>query len=104
MLKEIDDTKGAMNKAEQRLLATVDKHVARGLAAIRKWVAEEGISGVYGPIIELFDVAHHFEQCVETTAANRCVGSRWARKELLTRPEYLVCSTWWLTRTRPPPS
>jgi chromosome segregation ATPase len=42
-----------------------------GLSTVKKIKQTEKLTGVYGPLIELFDVADEFVTAVEVTAGNR---------------------------------
>lgn len=55
-------------KAERLLQGSVNRVVSAGIAAVRRLARERGISGVYGPLIELFDVDAKFQTAVEVTA------------------------------------
>jgi structural maintenance of chromosome 3 (chondroitin sulfate proteoglycan 6) len=58
-------------KAERILQSTVDKTTNNGLQAVKRITAENRIPGVYGPLIELFEVDNKFMTAVEVTAGNR---------------------------------
>eukprot|EP00029_Vermamoeba_vermiformis_P008043 TRINITY_DN3656_c0_g1_i1.p1 TRINITY_DN3656_c0_g1~~TRINITY_DN3656_c0_g1_i1.p1 ORF type:complete len:1231 (-),score=557.87 TRINITY_DN3656_c0_g1_i1:31-3723(-) len=59
-----------MLKVERQLQSTVSKEVNQGLATIRRIAGEQKVSGVYGPMIELFDVEEEYMAAVEVTAGN----------------------------------
>ena len=58
--------------AERRLQSTVGKSTSQGLYAVRRIAQEHGIAGVYGPLIELFQVPQpQFRLPAEVTAGGR---------------------------------
>jgi structural maintenance of chromosome 3 (chondroitin sulfate proteoglycan 6) len=59
-----------MLKVERQLQSTVSKEVNQGLGSIKRIAAEQKMSGVYGPMIELFDVDEEYMPAVEVTAGN----------------------------------
>ncbi|KAI7902915.1 uncharacterized protein BX663DRAFT_55209 [Cokeromyces recurvatus] len=54
-----------IRKAERTLAGSMDKNISMGLAAIHRIVREYGLTGVYGPVFELFEVAPELETAVE---------------------------------------
>ncbi|KAI8984689.1 chromosome segregation protein sudA (DA-box protein sudA) [Mycotypha africana] len=54
-----------IRKAERTLANAMDKNISTGLAAIHRIVKEQGLTGVYGPIFELLQVAPELETAVE---------------------------------------
>lgn len=57
-----------VRKAERTLASSVDKGTGSGLATIPQIVNMHQISGVYGPIYELFEVDERFQTAVEVAA------------------------------------
>jgi structural maintenance of chromosome 3 (chondroitin sulfate proteoglycan 6) len=60
-----------LRKSESSLQATMDKSTARGLAAVRRIVEREKISGCHGALYELFTCDRVYDRAVEATAGNR---------------------------------
>lgn len=54
-----------IRKAERTLASSMDKNTSTGLAAINRIVREHNISGVHGPVFELFQVIENLETAVE---------------------------------------
>ncbi|GAA5798475.1 hypothetical protein HPULCUR_003879 [Helicostylum pulchrum] len=54
-----------IRKAERTLAGSMDKNTSVGLASINRIVNEHGITGVYGPIFQLFQVIPDLETAVE---------------------------------------
>lgn len=55
--------------SEQRTLAsTMDRATAAGLQSVETMAAREGITGVYGPLYQLFTVDDRYKTAVEATA------------------------------------
>lgn len=55
--------------SEQRTLAsTMDRATAAGLQSVEAMAAREGITGVYGPLYQLFTVDDRYKTAVEATA------------------------------------
>lgn len=62
--------KTELEKAERTLSGTMPKTLATGLKAVRRIMTEHNIDGVYGPLLELFNVDPTFATAVEVTAGN----------------------------------
>ncbi|KAI8061999.1 RecF/RecN/SMC [Thamnidium elegans] len=54
-----------IRKAERTLAGSMDKNTSVGLASIHRIVKDHGITGVYGPIFQLFQVIPDLETAVE---------------------------------------
>mmetsp|Transcript_10832 Transcript_10832/g.20577 ORF Transcript_10832/g.20577 Transcript_10832/m.20577 type:complete len:1210 (+) Transcript_10832:29-3658(+) len=67
---KVDDNSAKLQNAEKQLQYTMDKMMYKGLETVKSIVAEKKIQGVYGPLIDLFEVDSKFQKCVETTAGN----------------------------------
>ena len=67
---EFTELSSKMEKAQRNLQSTMDKDLYRGLEGVKTIVAELGLTGVYGPLIELFECGPEFHTCVEVTAGN----------------------------------
>ncbi|KAI9202171.1 structural maintenance of chromosome protein [Polychytrium aggregatum] len=59
-----------LSKYEQGLMSTMDRNTSAGIQALRRVVDKLRISGVYGPLYELFDVDEQFRTAVEVIAGN----------------------------------
>eukprot|EP01114_Cavostelium_apophysatum_P016736 TRINITY_DN4818_c0_g1_i6.p1 TRINITY_DN4818_c0_g1~~TRINITY_DN4818_c0_g1_i6.p1 ORF type:complete len:998 (-),score=422.06 TRINITY_DN4818_c0_g1_i6:73-3066(-) len=70
MDSNIQQYKNELLKNERQLQSTVNKVISSGLQAVKRIATERNISGVYGPLIELFEVADQFMTAVEVTAGN----------------------------------
>ncbi|RUS33289.1 hypothetical protein BC938DRAFT_472207 [Jimgerdemannia flammicorona] len=57
-----------MQKAERVLTSTMDKNTSSGLSAINRIAQRLKLTGVYGPLYDLFDVEDRYRTCVEITA------------------------------------
>jgi structural maintenance of chromosome 3 (chondroitin sulfate proteoglycan 6) len=64
------ELKNELLKYERQLQSSVSKEINMGLSAVKKIKQAEKLTGVYGPLIELFDVADEFVTAVEVTAGN----------------------------------
>jgi structural maintenance of chromosome 3 (chondroitin sulfate proteoglycan 6) len=62
---------GILSLKLRQLQSSVSKEVNMGLSTVKKIKQTEKLTGVYGPLIELFDVADEFVTAVEVTAGNR---------------------------------
>lgn len=67
---EFAELKTKMEKAERALQSTMDKDTFRGLDGVKTIASKLNLTGVYGPLIELFECGVEFHQCVEITAGN----------------------------------
>jgi len=63
-------TQEELGKAERRLGGSVNQGISIGLSAVLKIVKQHKISGVPGPLFELFEVGDEFITAVEVTAGN----------------------------------
>ena len=59
-----------MQKCEKVLESTMSRVLGQGLTAVKRIVQERGIQGVWGPVIENFDVDPELFTAVEVTAGN----------------------------------
>lgn len=59
-----------IRKAERTLASSMDKNTSTGLAAINRIVREHNISGVHGPVFELFQVIENLETAVEVAVGS----------------------------------
>ncbi|EEB09795.1 mitotic cohesin complex subunit Psm3 [Schizosaccharomyces japonicus yFS275] len=66
----INTAQNDMLKAEQKLLSTMDRHMANGLRAVAEIAKRLKIEGYFGPLCELFTVDDRFKVAVEATAGN----------------------------------
>ncbi|KAI9024903.1 chromosome segregation protein sudA [Phycomyces nitens] len=57
-----------IRKAERTLAGSIDKNTTSGLAAVARIVNDHHISGVYGPLFELFEVDPRFRTAVEVAS------------------------------------
>jgi len=68
---EITKYKENWKRASRELNSTLGKARAQGLESVRRIQEEKQLDGVYGPVIENFEVADQFFTPVEITAGNR---------------------------------
>lgn len=64
----IQTYKNDLLKSEKQLQSTVNKIVSSGLNAVHRIAEENDIKGVYGPLIELFEVPEQYMTAVEIAA------------------------------------
>ncbi|CAO3634436.1 unnamed protein product [Cunninghamella echinulata] len=64
----LQNCKDEIHKAERTLSSSMDKNTSIGLNAIQRITKENKISGVCGPLYELFDVDDRFKTAVEVAA------------------------------------
>ncbi|KAL8479922.1 hypothetical protein ACS0TY_026749 [Phlomoides rotata] len=67
---EIDRLKSEVVKAEKSLDHATPGDIRRGMQSVRRICDQNGIGGVYGPIIELLDCDEKYFTAVEVTAGN----------------------------------
>ncbi|KAJ2601178.1 Structural maintenance of chromosomes protein 3 [Coemansia sp. RSA 1722] len=65
---ENSDLRDELKRAERALGSTVDRATSEGLQALTTIRQQLGLSGIYGPLFELFDVEDTYRTCVETIA------------------------------------
>ena len=53
------------------LISFLPQDIRRGLNSVSRIIKDHGISGVFGPVLELVDCEEKFFTAVEVTAANR---------------------------------
>lgn len=58
-------------RAARALSGTMDRNTSTGLEAVKKIAERLGLTGVYGPLYELFEVDERYQTAVEVTAGNR---------------------------------
>ncbi|PUZ64265.1 hypothetical protein GQ55_3G130300 [Panicum hallii var. hallii] len=68
---EIDRLKEDLIKAQKSLDHATPGDIRRGLNSVSRIIKDHGISGVFGPVLELVDCEEKFFTAVEVTAANR---------------------------------
>ncbi|KAI9276287.1 RecF/RecN/SMC [Sporodiniella umbellata] len=57
-----------IRKAERILSSTIDRNTSIGLSAVTRIVREHNISGVYGPVFDLFECDPRFTTALDATA------------------------------------
>ncbi|KAJ2678870.1 Structural maintenance of chromosomes protein 3 [Coemansia spiralis] len=67
---ENSDLREEFKRAERALGGTVDRSTSEGLQALAIIREQLGLSGVYGPLFELFDVDETYRACVEAIAGS----------------------------------
>lgn len=67
---ENSDLRDELKRAERALGGTVDRSTSEGLHALSEIRDRLGLTGVYGPLFELFEVDETYRTCVETIAGN----------------------------------
>ncbi|RLN00449.1 structural maintenance of chromosomes protein 3 [Panicum miliaceum] len=67
---EIDRLKEDLIKAQKSLDHATPGDIRRGLNSVSRIIKDHGISGVFGPVLELVDCEEKFFTAVEVTAAN----------------------------------
>ncbi|KJE90720.1 cohesin complex subunit [Capsaspora owczarzaki ATCC 30864] len=67
---EMENLRADFAKADRNLQGTMSKSLAQAIEAIERIAREKNISGVHGPLIELFQCEEVFHTCVEVTAGN----------------------------------
>ncbi|KAI7830862.1 chromosome segregation protein sudA [Kickxella alabastrina] len=65
---ENSDLREELKRAERAIGSTVDRSTSEGLQALSAIRDELGLSGIYGPLFELFEVDETYRTCVETIA------------------------------------
>lgn len=60
-----------LDKSERALASTMDRWQNSGLQAVRRIAKSLNLTGVYGPLCELFTVNDLYKTAVEVTAGNR---------------------------------
>ncbi|KAJ1878053.1 Structural maintenance of chromosomes protein 3, partial [Kickxella alabastrina] len=65
---ENSDLREELKRAERAIGSTVDRSTSEGLQALSVIRDELGLSGIYGPLFELFEVDETYRTCVETIA------------------------------------
>ncbi|KAJ2886667.1 Structural maintenance of chromosomes protein 3 [Coemansia asiatica] len=65
---ENSDLRDELKRAERALGGTVDRATSEGLQALSAIREQLGLSGIYGPLFELFEVEDTYRTCVETIA------------------------------------
>ncbi|KAJ2566828.1 Structural maintenance of chromosomes protein 3 [Coemansia sp. RSA 1822] len=68
MEAENSDLRDELKRAERVLSGTVDRATSEGLQALSEIQERLGLSGVYGPLFELFEVEETYRTCVEAIA------------------------------------
>jgi len=63
--------KADLKQAENKLRGTMNRKMWDAYKNTQKIIDEYAIDGVYGPVLELFNVDPNFEKCVEIVAHNR---------------------------------
>ncbi|KAK9432895.1 RecF/RecN/SMC [Lipomyces doorenjongii] len=66
----LENVKSELEKAERAFAGTMDRSQSAGLQAVRRIAKTMNITGVYGPLCELFDVDDKYKIAVEVTAGN----------------------------------
>ncbi|KAK9333257.1 RecF/RecN/SMC [Lipomyces starkeyi] len=66
----LENVKSELEKAERAFAGTMDRSQSAGLQAVRRIAKTMNITGVYGPLCELFDVDDKYKVAVEVTAGN----------------------------------
>ncbi|KAJ2089357.1 Structural maintenance of chromosomes protein 3 [Coemansia sp. RSA 487] len=67
---EGSDLREELKRAERALGGTVDRATSEGLQALPGICERLGLSGVHGPLFELFEVDETYRSCVETIAGS----------------------------------
>ncbi|KAL6851888.1 hypothetical protein ACP4OV_002998 [Aristida adscensionis] len=67
---EIDRLKDDLVKAQKSLDQATPGEIRRGLNSVSRIIRDHGISGVFGPVLELIDCEEKFFTAVEVTAGN----------------------------------
>ncbi|KAJ1999898.1 Structural maintenance of chromosomes protein 3 [Coemansia thaxteri] len=67
---ERSDMHEELKRAERALGGTVDRATSEGLQALTGIRERLGLSGIYGPLFELFEVDETYRTCVETIAGS----------------------------------
>ncbi|KAJ2782010.1 Structural maintenance of chromosomes protein 3 [Coemansia javaensis] len=62
------DLRDELKRAERALSGTVDRATSEGLQALPEIQERLGLTGVHGPLFELFEVDETYRTCVETIA------------------------------------
>ncbi|KAF0925034.1 hypothetical protein E2562_015341 [Oryza meyeriana var. granulata] len=70
---EIDRLKDDLVKAQKSLDHATPGDIRRGLNSVSRIIRDHGITGVFGPVLELVDCEEKFFTAVEVTAGNRTV-------------------------------
>ncbi|KAJ2160979.1 Structural maintenance of chromosomes protein 3 [Coemansia sp. RSA 552] len=65
---EAADARDELKRAERALGGTVDRATSEGLQALPGIQERLGLTGIYGPLHELFEVDETYRTCVETVA------------------------------------
>ncbi|KAK9248567.1 RecF/RecN/SMC [Lipomyces tetrasporus] len=66
----LDNAKLELEKAERAFAGTMDRSQSAGLQAVRRIAKTMNLTGVYGPLCELFEVDDKYKVAVEVTAGN----------------------------------
>ena len=61
-----------LGNSERDLKSTTGRHIMRGIENAMKITADKQLSGVHGPLIEVFSCDPKVFTSVEVTAGNRC--------------------------------
>jgi len=69
--KKLKSAKSDLKKAEDKLRSTMPRKMYEAYKNTKRIIDSYGIDGVYGPVLELFNVDSNFEKCVEIVAHNR---------------------------------
>jgi len=69
--KKLKTAKADLKQAENKLRGTMNRKMWDAYKNTQKIIDEYAIDGVYGPVLELFNVDPNFEKCVEIVAHNR---------------------------------
>ncbi|TVU49441.1 hypothetical protein EJB05_00754 [Eragrostis curvula] len=67
---EIDRLRDDLTKAQKSLDHATPGDIRRGLNSVSRIIRDHGITGVFGPVLELVDCEEKFFTAVEVTAAN----------------------------------
>ncbi|KAJ1839914.1 Structural maintenance of chromosomes protein 3, partial [Coemansia sp. RSA 2703] len=65
---ENSDLREELKRAERTLGGTIDRATSEGLQALATIREQLGLTGIYGPLFELFEVDETYRTCVETIA------------------------------------
>ncbi|KAJ1723532.1 Structural maintenance of chromosomes protein 3 [Coemansia erecta] len=67
---ENSDLREELKRAERALGSTIDRATSEGLQALATIREQFGLTGIYGPLFELFEVDETYRTCVETIAGS----------------------------------
>eukprot|EP01091_Cochliopodium_minus_P018569 TRINITY_DN7562_c0_g2_i1.p1 TRINITY_DN7562_c0_g2~~TRINITY_DN7562_c0_g2_i1.p1 ORF type:complete len:1104 (+),score=513.18 TRINITY_DN7562_c0_g2_i1:23-3313(+) len=68
--QSIQNTEAEISKHERQISANTNKAIISGINGVKRLQQEFNISGIHGPLIELFECADPYIRAVEVTAGN----------------------------------